>query len=57
MIDITDSIEAGEDPTVSTAESEEDIEVHKDVQKLVMVQIRKQGIYYKITNLNMLFII
>ena len=53
MIDITDLIEAGEDPTVSIAESEEDIEVHKDVQKLVMVQIRKQGIYYKITNLNM----
>ena len=57
MIDITDSIEVGEDPTVSTAESEEDIEVHNDVQKLVMAQIRKLEIYYKITNLNMLFII
>ena len=42
---------------VSIAELEEDIEVHKDVQRLVMVQIKKQDIYYKITNLNMLFII
>ena len=53
MTDITDLIEAGEDHTVLIVELEEDIEVHKDVQKLVMVQIKKLDFYYQITNLNM----
>ena len=42
---------------VLIVESEEDIEVHKDAQKLVMDQIKKQDFYYQIINLNMLFTI
>ena len=42
---------------VLIVESEEDIEVHKDAQKLVMDQIKKLDFYYQIINLNMLFTI
>ena len=57
MIDITDLIEVGDVLMVLIVELEEDIEVHKGVQELVMVQIKKQDFYYQITKLNMLFII
>ena len=57
MIDMKDQIEVGEDLMVLIAESEEDIEEHKDAQKQVMVQIKKRDIYCQIINLNSLFII
>ena len=57
MIDMKDQTVVGEDPMVLIAESEEDIEEHKDVLKQDMAQIKKQDIYYQIINLNSLFTI